>query len=243
MKTQQTKKIEKNEKDQNFFKIPHALIDSKLLARMKPSEIKVYLVIAKFANYKTSRAFPSIALICELTGMNKNVVCRAIKRLEHFGLIEKYRAPKGFKFRNVYNVLRDPEINPLIIPQKVEKKSTRFRKKDGKWGVIPQNMETDTFPQNVELHTLPQNMEGKYIERDLNRDSFNNKQHSSLKISEKTIEEFRRLKGDKWLKKYLLDHGYSLGLLNRKKPALKQKTAMSKIDGLGEDGREIIKES
>lgn len=181
------KRIEDNKKDHDFFKTPKIVIDSGLLARMKPSEIKVYLVIEKFADYKTGRAFPSIALICELSGMNKNVVCKAIKRLEHFGLIEKYRAPKGYKFHNVYRVLRNPKINPLVIPQKVEKESIRFRKEDGKWGVtphdveidtfpqnmegvIPQNMETDSFPQKVELHIFPQNMESKENEIELNRD-------------------------------------------------------------------------
>jgi len=223
MKDQQTKRLEENKRDGDFFKIPHVVVDSELLARMKPSEIKAYLVIAKFAHYRTGKAFPSVAKVCKLSGMNKNVVCKAIKRLEYYGLIEKYRAPKGFKFHNVYRVLRNPEINPVIIPQKVEKRSERYRKKDGKWGVIPQNMETDTFPQNVESDIIPQNMEGKENEIELNRDSLKNKQQS-ITISKETIEKYKKLKGVKWVSKYLLKHGYSLEILNEEKPRLKQKT-------------------
>ncbi len=188
MEDQKEKKIEESYKDKDFLKVPNTLVDSGLLARMKPSEIKVYLAIAKHADYKTGRSFPSIALLCNLTGMNKNVVCKATKKLEYYGLNKKYRAPKAFKYRSVYRVLRDPKINPVIIPQKVEKESKRFRGKDGKFQVdskekendivpqnmergIPQNMELDTFPQKVELDIVPQNMESNEKELELTRDN------------------------------------------------------------------------
>lgn len=154
MRDQKAKRIGENEKDWNFFKIPQAIIDSGLLARMKPSEIKVYLAISRHADYKTGRAFPSIALICKFSGMNKNVVCRATERLEYFGVIEKYRAPKAFKYKNVYRVLRNPKINPLVIPRKVEKGTTRSKGKDGKWEINAQDSK-----EKVGLDIIPQNME------------------------------------------------------------------------------------
>ena len=184
---QHMKKTKEYEKDRDFFKVPTVLVESSLLARMKPSEIKVYCVIGRYADYKTGRSFPSISRICELSGMNKNVVCKAIKRLEYFGVVQKYRAPKGFKFKNVYKVIRNPIINPCIIPQKMERKSTRSRGKDGKWradpkdvkdntfprkveAVIPHKMETDTIPHKMELRTYPQKMESKEKEIELKRD-------------------------------------------------------------------------
>ena len=154
MKDQKAKIIGEDEKDRNFFKIPWAIIDSGLLARIKPSEVKVYLALSRHADYKTGRAFPSIALICKLSGMNKNVVCRATERLEYFGVIEKYRAPKAFKYKNVYRVLRNPKINPLIIPRKVEKRTARRRAKDGKWEINAQDSK-----ERLGLDTIPQNME------------------------------------------------------------------------------------
>jgi hypothetical protein len=163
-----------NQGDLNSIKIPQAIIDSGLLARMKPSEIKVYLVIAKCAHHKHDRAFPSIAQICEFSGINKNAVCQAIKRLEYFGVIKKYRAPKGFKFHNVYRVLKVPIINPLVIPQKVKKASTRSRGKDGKWVVTPKDVIDNTFPQNMETDILPQNMERKKSEIKINGNKLNN---------------------------------------------------------------------
>jgi len=135
MKEQQASRTEEQERDRDFFKTPNIVIDSRLLARMKPSEAKVYSVLSRFADYKTGSAFPSIVLICNLSGMNKNVVCKAIKRLEYFGLVKKYRAPKKFKYRNVYRVIRNPQIDSSIIPQKMEKGSTRIRGKNGRWRV------------------------------------------------------------------------------------------------------------
>lgn len=198
----QLRKIKASEKDRDFFKIPNEIVDSGLLAIMKPSEIKIYLTIAKFADYKSGRAFPSIALICKLSGMNRNVVCRATERLEYFGVIEKYRAPKAFNYRNVYRVIRRPQINPIIIPQKMEKGSTRPRGKDGKWKStklskkaegFPRNMETGTYPRKMELHIHPRNMESKEKERELKRDSMKN-------LGELTKEDEEWIKG-KWKQK------------------------------------------
>jgi|GEM_PF-2760092 len=196
--------------DRDFFKIPHEIVDSGLLAKLKPSEIKVYLVIARFADYKTGRAFPSIELICKLSGVNRNVVCRAIKRLVYFGLIEKYRAPKTFSYRNVYRAIRNPQINPNNIPQKVKRKCTKPRGKDGKFqavskkgnadtipqnmeNIIPQKVELDTIPQKVDPHIFPRNMENKEKERELKRDTRN--------LHELNKEEEEWIKG-KWEPKY-----------------------------------------
>lgn len=233
MKDQQTKKIEESEKDRNFFKIQNEIVDSGLLAVMKPSEVKVHLVIGRHIHYKHGRAFPSIESICKLSGMNKNVVCKATKRLEYYGVIKRYRAPLGLNFRTVYQIVKNPKINPLVIPQKAKKRIERYRKKDGKFGVIPQNMETVIFPQNVELHTIPQNMEGKEIEIELNRDSLKKKQQS-FTISKEIIKKYRKLKGDKWIRKYLLDHGYSLTVLNEKRPKNKQIAVISKMNDQSE---------
>ena len=196
--------------DRDFFKLPHAVVDSCLLARMKPSEVKVYLVIARYAHYKDRRAFPSVETICRLSGTNKNAVCKATERLEYYGLIKKYQAPKGFKFKNVYKIIMDPEINPNVIPHKVDKRGKRYRGSDGKFIAFPHNMEAYAHPQNVETHTIPQNTESKKNERELSRDSLIKNQN---KISKETIKVLRQTKGDEWLQKYMEEQGYCLDLL------------------------------
>lgn len=212
MKERQMKKKEEAT-DSDFFKLPHAVVDSGLLARMKPSEVKVYLVIARHAHYGTRNAFPSIQTICEESGMNKNVVCKGTQRLEYYGLIKKYQAPKGFKFKTVYQILIHPAINPVVIPHKVEKRSQRYQGTDGKFRATPQNMESDATPQNMELSTIPQNMESKEKELELSRDTLNNKQYKNA-ISKEVIETYRKMKGDNWVRKYMREHGYNLELIN-----------------------------
>lgn len=189
MKNQKAKSSKENrEKKQHYLTIPHIVVDSGLLAVMKPSEIKVYAVITRYKNFRTGWCFPSVDTISRDSGYNKNVVCKATKRLESYGLILKRRSPKTLNFRNLYKVLEDPEINFNIIPQKMEKRGQRVRGKDGKWkaapqnseNAIPRNMETDTIPRKRELDNIPQNMENKKNEVSLNRDSISPKKPSDL---------------------------------------------------------------
>ena len=102
-----------------------------------------------------------------------------------------------------------PNIDPSTFPQKTEKKCKQYRdKKSGKFGVCPQNTETDTCPQKTEA-VHPQNTEKNENKKkeNLTRDSI--KQAPQFTFSIKTLKELRETKGDIWLKKELKARGYS----------------------------------
>lgn len=85
---------------ERFVRVPKDFFENGLLTKLKPSEIKIYLAI-----------FPSIKKIQELIGVNKNAICKATENIKKYGLIQKNRAPKAFKFKNIYRVIRTPNIN------------------------------------------------------------------------------------------------------------------------------------
>jgi DNA-binding transcriptional MocR family regulator len=195
--------------EQDFFIMPHVIVDSGLWAAMKPSERAVYGVLCHHRNYQTNICFPSIQKICQESGFHKNNVCSALQQLVVYGLIDKKRAPSGLKFRNIFRIKMKPNIDPATFPQKTEKKWKQHRdKKSGKFGVCPQNTETDTFPQNTEA-VLPQKTEKNEskMKESLTRDSI--KQAPPLTYSTKTLNELKKSKGDVWLKNALRARGYS----------------------------------
>ena len=197
----------------DFGTIPHAVVDSGLWAKMKPSEKSVYIVLVRYANYKSHFCFPSIERIRQEAGISKTRVCGSLQQLVVYGLITKKRAPKGLNFRNVYRVIPEPKINLAIIPQKMEKKCKGYRDKNtGKFRVRPQNVETDIGPQIVEAGR-PQNVEKKErIEIERNRDSLN--KPPTLTYSKETIKEFLKAGQEKRVIETLLRRGYSEDEIN-----------------------------
>jgi len=127
---------EPQEKVEHFFRIPKVIVESGLLKIMRPSEVKVYLILGYFSNYRTGVCFPNIETILEFSGVNKNLIGKATERLVVYRLIEKKRAPRAFKFKNVYKVLRHPEIPDNILPRITEKRTLKPRQKDGRWGLF-----------------------------------------------------------------------------------------------------------
>ena len=64
---------------ERFIRIPMILIDSGLLSIMKRSEINVYVVICRYAHFKTGNAFPAFKRIVKESGVNKNLVGQHLK--------------------------------------------------------------------------------------------------------------------------------------------------------------------
>ena len=193
----------------DFFAVPHIVVDSGLWAAMKPSEQSVYVVLCRYRNYKTNRCFPGIKTISKLSGIHKNNVCSALKQLYIYGLVGKNRAPRGLKFRNIYTVRMNPNIDPFTFPQKAEKKCKQYRdKSSGKFRVCPQNAEDDTCPQNAEA-VRPQNAEKKEskMKEGLKRYSANDK--PLFTYSKKTLKDLISAKGKGWLVKELRSKGYA----------------------------------
>jgi len=141
-------------KDKDFSKIYHLLVDTGILAKMSRQDIKIYLVLNRFANYKTGIAYPSVKTLSKLSGINKNDIRQTVDRLCSMGLIEATRAGERFSFRKTYRIVKKDSINPdlalSIIPTKTEKCRYINRGKDGKFRPLPQNEELAITPKNAE---------------------------------------------------------------------------------------------
>jgi len=198
----------------DFFAIPNIVIDSGLWALMKRSEQSVYVVLCRYRNYKTNRCFPGIKTISKLSGVHRNNVCSALKQLCIYSLIGKKRAPRGLKFRNIYTIIMNPNIDPSTFPQKAEKECKQNRdEKTGKFRVCPQSAEKRTLPQDAEA-VRPHKMEKKEskMKESLKKDSFLTKPHLTYSI--KTLKELMSAKGKDWLIEELGSKGYTEDQIN-----------------------------
>ena len=230
--------MEMQGKDKEFFKIPHALVDSGLLDHLKGSEVKTLLVIYRYAHYNTGLSYPTVKTIVKLSGVNKNCIGPATKLFGLLGLIEKIRTGKRFSFRNCYKVIRSPKIDLSIIPINTDKRSRYFKGKGGKFEPIPKNMDNNSpiksdneHPNNAELDTYPLNTDKKEKFRDKDKRDLSNRGKSAgsapacqgqaspakiekpkkslSQVTNETLLDLRdELGGDKVLKDYLLKQGY-----------------------------------
>lgn len=224
-------------KDKDFSKIPHLLIDSGLLAQLKPSEVKVFLVINRYANYYTGISYPTVKTITELSGVNKNTISKATKALVQKGLIEKVRTPKRFRFRNRYRVTKlkgfYSNLASGIIPRKTDKCRKIFRGKDGKFKPVPKDTDTSIpsstdrgIPTNTERCTCPQKTDKKknleinnrdiVLEKDLeawtakdSQASPSGQKKSIREVDPEILNELIKARGVNGAKQYLRDQGYN----------------------------------
>ena len=72
-------------KDKNFAKFFHKIVDSGLLSKMNNKELRVYIVLNRFADYTSGRAYPSVKTITRLSGVNKNYIAETTKKLSIMG--------------------------------------------------------------------------------------------------------------------------------------------------------------
>jgi DNA-binding transcriptional MocR family regulator len=136
-------------KDKDFSKFYHEIVKNELLAELSSSAIRVYLVILVYAHYKTGWSYPTVKALSRLSGVNKNLISRAIRELESFGLIRKNKTKKKFFFRNGYQIVRHPLIFPHLLPVKINKRKSPLKGKDGRFKAAPSNMDND-IPLNMD---------------------------------------------------------------------------------------------
>jgi predicted transcriptional regulator len=129
-------------KTKDFSKFPQAIVRSGLLTKLSNPAIRVYLVLLTYANYHTGLSFPLVKTITRLTGINKNLVYRALKELVASGLIEKSRGSKRYCHRNFYRVINMPQINLDAFPEKKRKHRKVLKGHRGRF--LPPS--TDPFP-------------------------------------------------------------------------------------------------
>lgn len=161
------RRVETKHKD--FSRIPHAVVDSGVLGILKPSELKVYLVINRHADYITGVAYPGYRAIIRRAGLNKNSVAEAIRGLEDKGLISKTRAGKRLGYKNVYQVneLDEKKLREMVsvYPKKMDKRRILLRGADGKFRPIPKNADAQ-LPQMTEGGIHPKKKDKKEKEQE-----------------------------------------------------------------------------
>jgi DNA-binding transcriptional MocR family regulator len=136
-------------KDKDFSKFYHEIVKSELLAELSSSAVRVYLVILVYAHYNTGWSYPSVKTLSRLSGVNKNLISRAIRELEHVGFIRKSKIRKKSYFRNGYQVIPHPAIFPHLLPVKIKKRKSPLKGKDGRFKSVPSNMDND-IPLNMD---------------------------------------------------------------------------------------------
>lgn len=225
------------QRDKDFSKLYHQVVDSGLLKKLSNIEIRVYLVLLRFSNYKTGLCYPTVKKITELSGVNKNNISHATEGLATKGLIEKVRTGKRFSFRLCYRVTKSrarlSQLASCIVPCKTDKCRAIKRGKNGRFKPIPRNTDKgipcntdDPIPSNSEscicpTHTdkkenLEINNRNKSIEKAGSASARLKRQASpalnskkSLKhISKETLSGFIKEKGLEWVKAFLRKNGY-----------------------------------
>ena len=89
-----------------WFHVFVSMVESGGVAKMGPHAVTVYLVVKSYTNWKTGRAFPSIDLIVEKSGISRAQVMRSLATLTEHGYLN--RAKEGRK--NVYTLREKVEI-------------------------------------------------------------------------------------------------------------------------------------
>lgn len=131
--------LQDQKSNNNFSKIPHFVVDQGLLRILKRSEMAIYLVLHKHANFNTDISYPSVIRISELTGCGRGVVAKATDRLAELNLIEKIETRVRGLIRNSYRIIRDPEMERPACPSSTDKPKRMKRGNKGKFlpGSVP----------------------------------------------------------------------------------------------------------
>ena len=97
---------------------------------MTNNEVKVYISLGVFADFKTGLCYPNNDQIHEKSGVCKTGIPRCTQSLKSMGLIEKRRASKKFMFKNQYIILQNPVISvPVRLKKSINRKSLLNLKK------------------------------------------------------------------------------------------------------------------
>lgn len=166
------------EKDKDFFKIYHIVVDGGILSRLNGKEAKIYIVLCRYADYVTSISKPTVTTISRLSGVSKNDIKRSIDKLEAMGLILTERTGERFQFRRIYGVIRRDWIEPTfalsVIPARDKGRIKVSRDNKGRFLGVPETSDSPipatvdaeattnkekSYPENAEHCIIPENEE------------------------------------------------------------------------------------
>ena len=89
-----------------WFHVFVSMVESGGVAKMGPHAVTVYLVVKSYTNWKTGRAFPSIDLIVEKSGISRAQVMRSLATLTEHGYLNRVKEGR----KNVYTLREKVEI-------------------------------------------------------------------------------------------------------------------------------------
>jgi DNA-binding MarR family transcriptional regulator len=77
----------------SFLMIPATCLDACKTGSINSGDIAVLAALAKFTDNKTRVCWPSITKLCEITGISRPTVAKALGRLTQVGLIQTVALP------------------------------------------------------------------------------------------------------------------------------------------------------
>lgn len=96
----------------DFSTLFHWVIDTGIWSRLKPSEMAVYIVLLRAANYTTKNCFLGRKTIADKSGVCLSSISETTTSLQSRGLIRKQSlAIDAVKFRTIYTLLNTPPIS------------------------------------------------------------------------------------------------------------------------------------
>lgn len=84
-----------------FTIVPNLLISSRRILGLTPTELYIFIAIDSYRWDSLRAPFPSLNTLAAQTGLHRQTIYRATKKLEMNGLIEKYR---NYSRSNTYDL-------------------------------------------------------------------------------------------------------------------------------------------
>lgn len=108
-----------------FFRVGTSIVQSGVVKDMTAVDLKVYMVLALHANWRTGRCWPSYRTIRDLTGCSFDSIADGIRRLVGLGAISAQRDRGKRGRRNFYTVYRTLRPSPGICSKCTEHPSVK----------------------------------------------------------------------------------------------------------------------
>jgi len=104
------------EAETSWFHIFKAMIERGDVAKMGGTVFAIYAVVKSYTNWSTGRAFPSLELIAEKSGVERRTVIRSLATLETMGyIVKEQKAGKANRYRLREQVPISQEGRPVAV--------------------------------------------------------------------------------------------------------------------------------
>ena len=105
----------------SFLMVPATCLKACKTGLLKTGDIAVLAALAKFADNDTKVCWPSVQTLCDITGISKPTVSKALKRLTQAGLIKELRKSnhgKGEATKRQIVFSEASKLDASVKPQK-----------------------------------------------------------------------------------------------------------------------------